>query len=225
MTVTLRWYGDRVAKQVAFGTARGLTQVAKAAAFQVTRELPEVFDRPTPYTMRSIGMEPATRENQVAKVFVRPDQLAYLEREIMGGERTPKPGSPVNVPVDAKLNQYGNIPRKGIKRYLAQKDTFSADGTGKTYHLKPGIYRRAERGERRNGGKGTKGPLTQGGSGKRVGGSAAKGATSLDLLVAFKPRATYSKRFGFVKMTEDAVRPMLSKTVQASIDQALATAR
>lgn len=207
----LEWSADKLTKQIRFGLARGLTRVAKAAATDVQDDLSSVFDRPTPFTLRAVASSWATPDTLTSTVFIRPDQLDYLSVQITGGERTPEPGSPVNVPGAANLNAYGNLPRRAIKRYIAQKTTFVADGKGRTAHLKPGIYRRAKSGKRRRGGKGTLGAVTNTGS--------------LSLLVGFKPVARYGARFGFVKLVERSVNRNLNREINASIDQALMSAR
>ena len=209
----LEWNEDKLERQIRFGVARGLTNVAKRAVEDVTAELPSVFDRPTPFTMRAIGSSWATKETLVSTVFVKREQLEYLGLEIEGGERRPEPGKPVNVPgQQASLNAYGNLPRRAIKRYIGQKNTFVADGKGKEAHLKPGVYRRSKAGARKAGGRGTKGSLNA-------------STSSLTLLVGFKPEAVYAPRFDFVGIVERSVARNLERELDAAVGQALATAR
>jgi hypothetical protein len=122
---------DRLLNNVAFGIARGLTQVAKLSATTVTAALPTDFDRPNPFTMQAVSFTPATKDNLVATLFVKNAQAVYLELEETGGTRTPQPGSPINIPVDLKTNQYGNIPRGRIAALRAGK-AFVSNGKGRT---------------------------------------------------------------------------------------------
>lgn len=132
---------DRIAReQIPFATARALTQTAKDAAADITTELPRVFDRPTPFTLRGVGFLPANKINLTAAVFIKDVQAEYLGIQISGGTRFPK-GKALFIPVDVPLNAYGNIPRNKIKQLLARKDTFSG-----TLHGIGGIWQRTRAG-------------------------------------------------------------------------------
>ena len=111
-------------KQLPFAIASALTATAQQTSNLLTNKLPEFFDRPTPYTMRAIGVERATKQNQKARVFIKPDQLKYLTFGIDGGTRVPLKRA-LPIPVDQPLNQYGNLPRGKLKALLGRKDIFS----------------------------------------------------------------------------------------------------
>ncbi|MFL9926012.1 hypothetical protein PQR62_17175 [Herbaspirillum lusitanum] len=100
------------AKQIPFAAAKGLTATAKDAQGKLTSALPNQLDRPTPFTMKAFGIEPATKQKLYAKVFVKQDQLKYLGFQIAGGVRTPVRRALV-VPKGVRLNQYGNRPLQG----------------------------------------------------------------------------------------------------------------
>ena len=130
-------------RQIAFAAALALTKTAQQAQRDVTAELPKVFDRPTPFTMRAIAMERANKQTLTARVYIRPIQAEYLRREIAGGTALPKKRALV-IPFHAELNQYGGLPRTAVKRLLRRKDTFSGtvrgvsgiwQRTGKTVRL------------------------------------------------------------------------------------------
>lgn len=108
-----------------------LNDTARQARRDAMDELPKVFDRPTPYTTRSIGYRQATTGRPVATVFVRESQLKYLGLQIEGGTELPKRKA-LLVPKGVKLNQYGNMGRNKLKALLARKNTFSGrvNGTG-----------------------------------------------------------------------------------------------
>lgn len=216
---------NRVDRNLKFAIARGLTQTARIASEELTKQLPQIFESPTPFTKRAIGFAPATRSKQEARVFVRDMQANYLRRQEEGGTRAPEPGSPINVPVGINTNRYGNIARGNIARKRQRPDTFVSRGTGKTSHLPPGLYQRSKRTMRRDGTKGPGGPLRKKGKGRKVGGKAAKGATSLKLLVAFERKASYVPRFGFHDRVGEIVKQKLRRKIEASIVDAMRTMR
>lgn len=115
---------DYPQKQVAFATAKALTDTATQTQNLLGNKLPEYFDRPTPYTMRAIGIERATKANLQARVFIKPDQLKYLVFGVEGGIRLP-PKRAIGIPVEQVVNQYGNLPRGKIASLLKRKDVFS----------------------------------------------------------------------------------------------------
>lgn len=101
--------------QLPYATARALTETARAVQKAVTSELPSIFDRPTPFTMRGLAIKPARKADLTAEVFVKDIQARYLKLEETGGTRTP-PKTALVVPVGIPLNQYGNIPRGALQR-------------------------------------------------------------------------------------------------------------
>lgn len=115
---------DQVArKQIPFATAQALTAVAKAAQAKVTRDLPTIFDRPTPFTLRAVGVTSATKASQTAVVFIKPVQAAYLGIEETGGTRLPSRTALV-LPGSIRLNAYGNIPKGALARAKARRNVF-----------------------------------------------------------------------------------------------------
>lgn len=115
---------DYPRKQLPFALASALTTTATQTQNLLTNKLPEYFDRPTPYTMRAIGIERATKAVLRARVFIKPDQLKYLAYGIDGGTRFP-PKRAIPIPVDLATNQYGNMPRGKIASLLRKKNVFS----------------------------------------------------------------------------------------------------
>ena len=128
---------DLARKQVPFATARALTHMADAAAVANRRALPSIFDRPTPFTMRGIAVEPARKSRLVARVFVRDKQAEYLVLQETGGTRRPERRA-LLMPKAAPRNAYGNLPRRGVAALKRQKDVF----VGRTESGRGGIFRR-----------------------------------------------------------------------------------
>jgi hypothetical protein len=187
-------------KQGRFALARALTLTAKDAAKDVTDALPQIFDKPTPFTKRSIAITPATAATLQSVVFVKDIQAGYLALEETGGTRGPKPGAPVTLPVNIRTNVYGNIARGRIAKEVAKPDVFVAAGKGLTRHLPPGIYQRRK-------------------ATRRAGARAPK------LLVALEPKATYRPRFGMKKRVRATVLRVFDSRFTESARKALETAR
>jgi hypothetical protein len=129
------------AKQIPFATASALTAVAKQAQASETARLPNIFDRPTPFTMRAIGITAARKSDLTASVFVKPLQARYLELEETGGVRKAVSGKSLPVPMGIPLNTYGNIARNKISQLAAKPGYFI--GTSKGVK---GLYQRTKAG-------------------------------------------------------------------------------
>ncbi|XLV72916.1 hypothetical protein ACKZDW_10360 [Ralstonia syzygii subsp. celebesensis] len=97
-------------QQLPFAIAKGLTQTAKVTQDKLTSALPRQLDKPTPFTMRAFGVTAATKQRQLATVFIKPDQWKYLKYQVEGGVRRPAKRA-VIVPESMRLNQYGNMPK------------------------------------------------------------------------------------------------------------------
>lgn len=116
-------------KQLPFATALALTSTAKDVKANTEKRLPRVFDRPTPFTKKGVGIYSARKTRLSAKVFMKDAQADYLEKQEEGGTRHPK-GKALLTPVGQRLNKYGNMPRGAVKRILARSDTFSGTVRG-----------------------------------------------------------------------------------------------
>ncbi|MFM2092862.1 MAG: hypothetical protein RLZZ127_3351 [Planctomycetota bacterium] len=211
-------------RQIPFATAQALTATARDAKQDVEDRIPVAFDRPEPFTARAIAIVAARKNRLVARVLVKDRQAAYLAIQERGGTREPVKGKPVSVPVQQRTNRYGNIGKGIIGRLVKQADVFVVAGdTPRTAHLAPGIYRRAKRGTRRDGGKGTTGALRHGPAGKTGGGQ--KGMTSLKLLVALEGQATYKPTFRFDETVRKTVQQRFEMNFRFALRRAMRTAR
>jgi hypothetical protein len=127
-------------KQVPFAAAGALNATAKATQDGEKRELPSIFDRPTPFTLNAIGIERATKGKLQARVFVKDRQAAYLEVQETGGTKTPKKRAFL-LPRGLRQNQYGNLPKGTVASARAKPTTFSGTVDGV-----PGLYQRMKNG-------------------------------------------------------------------------------
>jgi len=126
--------------QIPFATAKALTATAQDLQVALNAKVETVFDRPTPFTKKAIGITIANKSSLTARVFVKDIQAQYLGLQIEGGTRTPK-GRALVVPAGLRLNQYGNIPRGKLKALLARADVFSGRVGGVA-----GIWQRTRKG-------------------------------------------------------------------------------
>jgi len=143
MVATVTWDMSRLAakldaaqkRQVPFATALALTRVAQAAREEMIRvAMPQAFDRPTPYTLRSTFVDRARKDRLYARVLLRGTRAesSYLRAQVDGGKRALKsyerkllsagllPAGFVTIPgAGAKLNAYGNIPGGRLMQMLS----------------------------------------------------------------------------------------------------------
>ncbi len=120
--------------------ARALTLVAKDAQAEVVREMPQRFDRPTPFTLNALRVKPATARDHTAQVFVKDmpgGKKHYLLLQEFGGVRVPAQAQTLALPwgkgkPSIRLNAYGNAPR-GIAKALLQEKYQPAGAEGGDY--------------------------------------------------------------------------------------------
>lgn len=125
-------------KNTRFAVAVGITWTGQAIKKHLQQTMTKVFDKPTRWTLNSLQLKPAKRDNWNGKVFFRdfaPKGTAagkYLDAQIEGGTRSLKrserhlknkgfldagyylvPGK------DAKLNAFGNITKGQVTKALS----------------------------------------------------------------------------------------------------------
>jgi hypothetical protein len=194
--------------QAPFVMASGLTSMAKAVAKVETDTMQRVFDRPTPFTMRAIGMTPATKQNLQAKVFVKDAQAKYLEAQVDGGRRhlksfeermTITAGQLVAMPgAAAPRNAYGNIGKAQLLRII--RETNTSGGARRYFYGRP------------------KGHDMPGGIYARVNGN-----SQIVPLLVFAQQAIYQKRFKFSEVAELTVKAQWTEHLSAAFQRAMLT--
>jgi hypothetical protein len=127
------------ARRIKLAAAKALTFTAERAKAELEREMARVFDRPTPYTMRSLRMRSATPARLEAWVWFKDEAFKgtpatrYLAPQVYGGPRPMKrmeqalrsagalPAGYFVVPGGgAKLDGFGNIARSQVVQVLSQ---------------------------------------------------------------------------------------------------------
>ena len=193
-----RQLSDALREQLPFALALALNDAGQDAKEAVEDHMDRAFDRPTPYTKRALFMRRASKRRPTVEVAVKRVQASYLRRQAEGGIRTPE-GAALLVPVRQRLNRYGNLPRRAVRRVVARDDTFVASRSNRaTRYLRPGIYKR-----------------------KKVRGR----PQSLELLVAFADSARYRPRFNMQEQAERAFRRSFERHLSTRLRQAWATRR
>ncbi len=134
-------------RQMRYATARALTYTAQDVKAAQVAEMGRVFDRPTPWTLNSVFVRPATKANLSAIVWLK-DQASkgtpaekYLAAQIEGGPRRMKgferalmragllPTGWMAVPGSAaKLDSYGNMSSGQIVQILSAMKAFGEQG-------------------------------------------------------------------------------------------------
>lgn len=131
-------------KDIRFGTARALTLTAKTVQKAQIEELPKILDRPKPFTQNAIRIRAANKQNLTATVFMMDKTAWYLEPYEFGGRTKLNKGAKSQVlPVNQRLDQYGNIPRFTIGRLTKRKDVFIGEIKTKKGMVK-GVFQRAK---------------------------------------------------------------------------------
>jgi len=141
-----------LAKQANYAASRALNETAKRVQTKTHDEMKRVFDRPTPYTLRSMKVERSDKRNLRAIVRLRDDApgkgtpwVNALGHHFGGGNRAWRkfegalmrigilPSGMVAVPPKGsswamQLDAYGNIPRGKLVQLLAYFNAFGEQG-------------------------------------------------------------------------------------------------
>ncbi len=140
---------DQIGKQAKFAAAVALTKTAQDVKAQLATEIDRVFDRPTPYTQRSLFMRGASVAKLEAMVWLKDESTGggtpatkYLLPQIEGGRRGLKgfearlvrqgimaPTERAVPGAGAVIDRYGNMSRGQIVKILSQlgNRAFSGD--------------------------------------------------------------------------------------------------
>lgn len=115
---------DALAKtQVPFATSQAINDVAFLSRKALRIQAPQKLDRPTPFTVNSFRVSRSTKRSLEAVVYIAPIVYAYLKNQLIDedGSSTHVVTKKTAVPVNIKLNKYGNIP--GRKTGIVKKRT------------------------------------------------------------------------------------------------------
>lgn len=226
-------------RQAPFVVAVALTKTGQKAQAEVKKAMPTVFDRPTPYTLNSTYLRPATKARLEALVKIKDEAFKgippnkYLHAQAFGGTRNLKrserslqikgylKGGEQIVPGrGATLDGYGNIRQGTMSKILSavkassdpmQNATMASRKRGRTKRRKSEYFVGAPGGGRL--------PM---GVYERTG--FAFGSAIKPILIFTKP-GRYSKRLPFHDIVTKVTRDEFEAQLYLAIERALATAR
>ena len=125
-------------RQIPFVTSRALNSSAFDARSAVQKALPKFLDRPSPFTIKGVQVGKSTKKKLIAavgfasKTFGKLPRNAgtapaeYMKRLIAGGVRKKKTNRGIPVPVNARLNKFGNLSRNYLKNKVESPRSFIA---------------------------------------------------------------------------------------------------
>ena len=125
-------------RQIPFVTSRALNSSAFDARSAVQKALPKFLDRPNPFTIKGVQVGKSTKKKLIAavgfasKTFGKLPRNAgtapaeYMKRLITGGVRKKKTNRGIPVPVNARLNKFGNLSRNYLKNKVESPRSFIA---------------------------------------------------------------------------------------------------
>lgn len=185
-------------KQLPFATSQALTNIAKDVATAEKQNMKNKLDRPTPFTVNSVGSKGATKDSQQSIVYVKDIASAYLEPYEFGGLNKLN-GKALLRPANIGVNQYGNLPRKKIAQLKSRKDVFFGVVKTRTAGEINGVWQRI--------------PAPRGKFG------------SLKLLIRFEDAHTAQRHLGWRDLAKKIVEANLNREMGKALAQAIATAR
>ncbi len=198
-----------VRKQVPFAAAAAMTATAKLVQQAEVKNLSHVLDNPTPFTLRSIGITAARKNNLVAKVYMRDVAASYLEPFEFGGVHKLNGRALLN-PKDIGTNQYGNLPRNVMARLKGRSDVFIGVVKTKDGKMINGVWQR---------------PLA---TAPKAGRKAAKSANStghLKLLIRFGDALEVKQHLGYRALAKAVIAASFNREMGKALTAAMATAR
>jgi hypothetical protein len=232
----LRLLDARVRKQVPFALKNTLNKLVEGTKQDVVTEMHSKFDRPTPFTLNSLFIKYATKQNLTARVFVKDRELfkskpfnEQLAHQFSGGVRIKKRlefwflraglisnGEYLVPGAGALLDSYGNMSRGQIQKVLSQLRT-GPDATAYQSNSKRSRTKRIDVGYFwSHGGKLKRGVWAR----YRLGfGSAVKPV----LLVV--NHANYSQRINMEKIAAARVNKDFNRIFALEMHKAIASAR
>jgi len=190
-------------RQIAFALVKTVNELAKIAQEEEKKGLASFFDNPTPFTVNSVAIKYAKKGDPTATIYIRPLAARYIAPYEYGGKQFLGAKPADLVPISVAANQYGNLPRNTIKKYLNRKDVFLGK-VGSIY----GLWQR---------------PTVQ--TGKRKGGKTANTTGKLKLLVSFHDPVNTTKRLNFGARANAVVTRNIKSVFERQLAAAIASAR
>jgi hypothetical protein len=242
---------DEQRRQVPFAVALALTRTAQDVKKAEQAEMRSAFDRPTPFTLNSLFIKPATKQSLEARVWVKDTERPthYLLPQIAGGDRSLKRFEQLLVQRGvmrteeravpggaAKLDAYGNVSRGQIVKILSQLQAFNLAGsTANASGGKRSKVKRARESYFVSTGPGTRPMGKRSWRNGRMQQTLPRGVwvrkphnvlgSFVQPVLLFVSRAAYRTQFMFDEVAQSTIARVLPGHLDAAIERALATAR
>lgn len=211
-----------IRNQMPYATAVALTRTAQHTRDKIEREMGSVFDNPTRWTLKSIRIKPA-RKNDLQAIVAVKDQatrgnpaLFWLSPEVHGGRRADKraeallkradlldPGWQAVPGKEAALNRFGNMTKSAIVKAVngakASEAGQQQDGRTKYFVMREGV--------------------------KPIGIAARFSKKRMGMVLAFVRTGTYQRRLDFYGTGNKAIKAHYQKAFNQALRQALDTAK
>ena len=200
-------------KQMPFATAQALTALAQIVQVEETKALGSVFDRPTPFTQKSVGIVRARKDTLESQVFVKDKAAAYLEPYETGGVNRLNSKALLK-PVDQPVNQFGNLGRTDLAKLKARSDIFIGKVKTKSGEI-DGVWQRTAA---------TANVVSKTGKVRRT--TRNVNATGhLKLLIRFTDAHKATQHWNYVARAEMLVQKNFNREMGAALARAIATAK
>jgi len=198
------------AKQMRFASAVALTRTAKIAKERLTKEIVSTFDKPKPFTIKSVKSTKATKARLQSTVSIKPITAQYLQHHVDKRDRLTKgfekvlrsrellPRNMYVVPGrGVKLNPYGNV-GKGLLKSIAS----GAGNAGSKYFV----------------------AATRRGT-TAIWQRTGRGGKTIKPVLIFVRKPDYKPEFKFYETAEKVFRKSFDKEFDKAYGEALRTAR
>lgn len=240
-----RTLNDLEKKQLPYATALALTRTAQDVKKDLEAEIARVFDRPTPYTLNSLYVKPATKATLMAMVYLREfagkgtPATKYMSPNIFGQDRNVKrferalqrigvlPAGQYVAPGEgADVDAWGNLSRGQIVQVLSYFQAFGEQGY--KANMSTAGKERLLRGSRRKGTMGfsyfvaRQGGHLKPGIYKRVGFS--KGS-AIKPIMMFVRKPAYRSIFRFYEIAQKTIDRVWRQNFRSAFQEAVRTAR
>ena len=209
-----------VRKQLPFATAQALTATAKAVQTAERENMVKMLDKPTPFTLNSVKVKAARKNDLEALVFVQDIAAAYLEPFETGGlhKLIGRGVTWLNPKDKSLLNQYGNLSKSALASLKGRSDIFIGKVKGKSGQVIDGVWQRTAESATR----------TRVMKNKKVVVTKARGLNQtgqLKLLVRFGDAIPVTHRLGYADRAKATVGRVFNKEMGKALAKAIASAK
>ncbi len=205
-------------KQLPYAQAQAVTSLAKRVREAEVKLIKSTFPTSTPFTLNSVGVKAARKGDPTAIVFVKDIAAQYLMPFKDGGQHFLGTKRSLLVPIDAAVNQYGNLPRGALAALKGRPDVFIGSVKTKSGQLINGVWQRVAT-------SATKKAMIPNRRGKQVRLRKLNTTDHLKLLIRFKDSPEVKQHLGWGSTAQTTVRTWWQRDFGDAMGRALKSAR